>query len=115
MAFERFTQTGQRFKPKVSIWGKGGQIGFNQGAVNRYGLGNYRHAILFYDRENNRIGIKFTNDEKEEGVLKFKPRATGAVIAGKAFMDYYGIDYTKTKNYDVVFDEENELYIVNLA
>lgn len=115
MAFERFTQTGQRFKPKISIWGKGGQIGFNQGAINRYNLGSYQYAILFFDRENNKIGIKFTNDNKEEGVIKFKIRATGGVIAGKAFMDCYGIDYSKTKNFDMIFDEENGLYVINLA
>ncbi|MHB8066814.1 MAG: hypothetical protein ACYDIC_02825 [Desulfobaccales bacterium] len=114
MSFERFTQTGQRFKPKLSIWGKGGQIGFNKGAMNRFSFDNFRYAILFFDRENRRLGIKFTNDEKEEGIIKFNPRKTGAVIAGKAFLEYYNIDYSKTKTYDVVFDQENDLYIVNL-
>ena len=114
MSFEKFTQTGQRFKPKLSIWGKGGQIGFNQGAVKRFNFATYRYAILFFDREKKRIGIKFTNDEKEEGIIKFNIRKTGGVIPGKSFMDYYGIDYSKTKNYDVVFDDENQLYIVDL-
>lgn len=114
MAFEKFTQTGHRFKPKISIWGKGGQIGFNQGAISRYNLGSYRYAILFFDRENKRIGLRFTNDENEEGIIKFNTRKTGGVIPGKAFMDYYGIDYSKTKKFDMVFDEENEMYIVNL-
>jgi hypothetical protein len=114
MAFEKFTQTGQRFKPKISIW-EGGQIGFNQGAMKRYKLDNFQYAILFFDREENRIGIKFTNTEKEEGVIKFNHRKTGGVISGKAFLDFYDIDYTKTKkNLDVVFDEANDLYVINL-
>ncbi len=112
MPFEKFTQAGQSFKPKMSIWGNGGQIGFNQGAMKKFKLDIYKYAILFFDRENKRIGIKFTNDEKEEGINKFN--AKRGVIPGKAFMDYYGVDYSKTKPYDVVFDEENELYIVNL-
>jgi hypothetical protein len=114
MPFEKFTQTRHRFKPKLSIWGKGGQIAFNQGAIDRYNLRNYQYAILFFDREKNRMGIKFTNNENEEGAIKFKIRTTGGVIPGKAFLDYYGIDYSETKNYDVEFDKENDLYIVNL-
>jgi hypothetical protein len=114
MAFQRFTQTGQRFKPKISIW-DGGQIGFNQGAMKRFNLHNFQYAILYFDQDKNRIGIKFTNEEKEEGSLKFNHRKTGGVISGKAFLDFYGIDYSKTrKNLDVVFDDENELYVITL-
>jgi hypothetical protein len=114
MAFEKFTQTGQRFKPKISIW-EGGQIGFTQGAIKRFNLDYFNYAILFYDRERKKIGIKFTNEEKEEGVIKFNHRKTGGVISGKAFLDFYGIDYSKTiKNLDLLFDDENELYVINL-
>jgi hypothetical protein len=114
MPFEKFTQTGQRFNPKISIW-EGGQIGFNQGAITRYNLENYKFAILFFDRENKRIGIKFTNNEKEEGIIKFNQRKTGGVISGKAFLDYYDINYSQTiKNLDIFFDKENEIYVVNL-
>ncbi len=114
MAFVKFTQTGQRFRPKISIW-EGGQIGFNQGAMKRFGLDNFQYAILFFDQEKNRIGIKFTNEDKEEGIIKFNHRKTGGVISGKAFLDFYGIDYSKTiKNLDLVFDTENELYVINL-
>jgi len=112
MAFERFTQIGQSFKPKISIWANGGQIGFNQGSMKRYRLEKYQYAIIFFDKENKRVGIKFTNDENEEGAIKFNPQR--GVISGKAFLDYYSIDYSKTKNYDVVFDQENDLYIINL-
>jgi len=112
--FERFTQTGHRFNPKVSIWKKGGQISFNQGAMDRFQLKNYRNAILHFDREGKRIGIYLTNEEKEPGIMKFKIRKTGGVISGKAFLEYYSIDYSKTKTYDVVFDQENNFYIINL-
>jgi len=112
--FEKFTQTGQRFNPKVSIWKKGGQISFNQGAIDRFQLKNYQKAVLYFDREGRRIGIYFTNDEKEPGIIKFKIRKTGGVISGKSFLEFYGIDYSKTKTYDVVFDQENKLYVINL-
>ena len=112
MAFERFTEIGQSFKPKISIWANGGQIGFNQGAMKKYKLENYQYAILFFDKENKRIGIRFTNDENEEGANKFNH--VRGVISGKAFLDCYGIDYSKTNRYDVAFDQEDDLYIINL-
>jgi hypothetical protein len=114
MPFERFTQTGQRFKPKISIWSKGGQMGLNQGAIVKYNLDNYRYAILFFDREIKRIGIKFTNEENEEGVINFKTRKTGGVIPAKSFLDFFGIDYSETRKYDLIFDEKSKLYIVDL-
>ncbi len=115
MAYEKFTQTGQRFNPKISIW-EGGQIGFNQGAIKRFNLNKFRFAILFFDREKNRIGVKFTNDQKEEGAIPFNHRKTGGVISAKAFMDFFGIDYSKTrKNLDVFFDDEHGLYAINLG
>jgi hypothetical protein len=80
--------------------------------MRRYNLNNFQYSILFFDRDKKRMGIKLTNDEKEEGIIKFNSKR--GVISGKAFLDYYAIDYSETKNYDVTFDQENGLYIVNL-
>lgn len=113
MAFEKFTKTGQRFKPKVSIWSRG-QIGISQGALERFKLHDYNYVILFYDRDNKIIGFKFTNEESEDGAIKLSVRNTGGVISGRAFLEYYGIDYSKTKQYDMIYDEGNELYVISL-
>jgi hypothetical protein len=112
MAFERFTKTGGRgYIPKVSIWGKG-QIGFNQGAVNKFNLNNFEYAVLFYDSENKKIGMKFTND-KENGIVKLVKRAgSGISMSAKAFLDFYGIDYSEKKRYTLSYDKENDLYIL---
>lgn len=114
MPFEKFTKTrGRGYFPKVSIWSKG-QIGFNQGAVDKFNLSNFEYAILFYDKENQKIGIKFTN-EKEEGVVKVVKRpGSGMSFSAKAFLDFYGIDYlSKQKKYMLHYDRENNLYILN--
>jgi len=113
MAFERFTRTGRGYKPKVSIWSRG-QIGFNQGAVERFELKNYKYAILFIDAETSRIGIKFTNDENEEGITKLTKRAGGISFSARAFLDFNDIDYSKTTRYNVDYDKEDELYIIQL-
>jgi hypothetical protein len=110
MAFERFTKTGSRgYAPKVSIWTRG-QIGFNQGAVERYNLNNFNYAILFYDKEERQIGIKFTNDPAEEGANKIIKGKTSIFISTKAFLDYYNIAHVKTVKYDFEYNGETDLY-----
>jgi hypothetical protein len=115
MAFQRFTRTGTRgYTPKASIWSRG-QIGFNQGAAKKLKLGDYEYAILFYDADTRKIGINFTNDESEEGATKLSKRvAGGASISAKAFLDFYGIEHPETKKYDIDFDEDNKLYVIQL-
>jgi len=114
MAFEKFTKIRSRgYFPKVSIWGKG-QLGFNQGAVGKYGLENFEYAILFYDKENHKIGVRFTK-EKEEGATKLIKRpGSGLSFSAKAFLDFYAIDYlSKTIKYNIHYDKENKLYILD--
>jgi len=113
MAFERFSERGRGYKPKVSIW-KRGQIGFNQGAVKRFDLDKYQYAVLFFDAENKRIGFKFTNDVDEDGISKLTVKDTGAIMSAKSFLDFHEIDYEETRKYDIGYDEKEKLYVVKL-
>lgn len=111
MTFEKFTKVGGRgYTPKAAIW-KRGQIGFNQGAVRRYNLKDYNFAILFYDKDQKKIGVKFVSDANEEGANKIVKGQTGIFMSAKAFLDYYQISYTETKRYDVEYDEKNDFYV----
>jgi len=113
MTFERFTKIrGRGYTPKASIWGKG-QIGFNKGATERYNLDNFEYAVLFYDKENQKIGVRFTN-KKEDGIVKIVKRTgSGLSLSAKAFLDFYNIDYSKKTKYNLIYDNENDLYILN--
>jgi hypothetical protein len=114
MAFEKFTKTrGRGYSPKVSIWSKG-QIGFNEGSLLRFSLKQFEYVVLFYDKENRKIGIRFTN-EKEDGIVKFIKRKTGgASISAKAFLDFYNIRPSENKKYDVYYNKDDDLYIINV-
>lgn len=110
MPFEKFIMTGRSYKPKASIRANG-QIGLNLGAIEKFKLDKYKYAILFFDKENKQIGIKLTNNE-EEGICKLQVRKSNAAISGKAFLDYYSIDYSKTKKHEAVWDEKEKMIIV---
>ena len=114
MAFEKFTLKGKSFRPKISLR-KNGHIGFNQAAIEKFSMTRYDYAVLFYDRENKKIGIKLTNDA-EEGACKLKVKETNAYVAAKAFLDYYGIDYSKrqTQRSDVALDEELQMLVASI-
>lgn len=114
MAFEKFTLTGRGFRPKVSIW-KRGQIGFNQGAMRALNLEDFDYVVFYYDPESKRVGLELTNDESAEGASKLKKRTTGASVGAKAFLDYYQLDYEKTKSYPIQLDKESKLWVIDLT
>ena len=115
MGFVKFTKTGSRLDtPKVSIWTRG-QIGFNQGATLEFGLDSYKYAILYFDEDDNKIGIEFTNDKTSEGANKLVQRKnSGVSFSATAFLKTYKVDYSETKQYNVIHDEGSGLYVVDL-
>lgn len=114
MSFEKFTKTGRGFRPKISIWSRG-QIGFNQGAMRWLNVESFGYVIFYYDADTKRVGFELTNDEHAEGANKIKVRQTGASVGAKAYLDYYRIDYRKTRSYDVELDKASNLYVVDLT
>lgn len=115
MGFVKYTKTGSRLGlPKISIWTRG-QIGFNNAAMAEYGVTSYKYAVVYYDEDENRIGITLTDDDKEEGISKLVHRKGGGVsFSAMSFLKSYKIDYTKTKRYDFEYDNENKMFIINL-
>jgi hypothetical protein len=113
MGFERFVKPGRIYTPSVSIWSRG-QISFNQGCAIKYSLGTYKYAVLFYDRENRRIGIKFTSDEAENGAIAITKGRTGFILSGNAFLGYYDIPHETTRKYAFKYDDAEEIYVVDL-
>lgn len=110
--FEKFTKTGRNFKPKISIR-KRGQMGFNNGAVNRYKIDDFDFVILYMSKGRDKIAIRLTNDEKEEGAIRIMKKTGNYSFAGKAFLDYYDAKYEDTKSYNLEWDNENEVLIFN--
>jgi hypothetical protein len=113
MPFERYVKSGRTYRPTASLWSRG-QIGLNRGAVQRFKILEYKFAVLYYDSENKRIGIKLTNDENEAGVMGIVRGATGVFISAISFLEFHNIDHTKTRKYAVDYDEDEKLYVIDL-
>ena len=114
MAFERFTGTGRSYASRVSV-SKAGLISFNNGATKRFRIDERPYAVLFYDAEENRMGIMLTDNAEEAGARKIRLRESGADVAAKVFFDYYGVAVDETMVYEPTLDEEGEMVIIDLG
>ncbi|MBI5074499.1 MAG: hypothetical protein HZB62_04950 [Nitrospirae bacterium] len=113
MAFEKFIKKGTASAAKVSIR-KNGTIGFTSGAITMFELEKYKFAVFYYDKADKKIGIKLTSD-KEEGSYKLQLKKSAGFIAAVAFLNYYGIDFSKKVNYTAEWDAKNKMIVISLA
>lgn len=96
--FERFTEVNKSFSARITIR-QNGQIGFNGGARNQYGVASHRFAVLFFDRNSKAVGILLTDNEQEPGALRITSTKQNTFIAGRPFLELYGISYEKSRRF----------------
>jgi len=116
--FERFTRVGGSFAAKMTIR-KGGHLGWSQGAAKKFGVnGEGYFAVFYYHQEKQLMGIKVTRNSEEDGAVKiqWRKQAGGAVIqcSLRSFLDYYEIDYSKTRSFVPELDAPSGLILIRL-
>jgi hypothetical protein len=114
MPFERFTEVGRVFRPRASLRSNG-QIGFNHGCVKRFDMAAFSHAVLFYDVETKRIGVKLTNDKDEPGASTLITRSGNGTLSARSFLEYYHLTPKKTTQYDIERDSPSGLLVIGVA
>ena len=119
MAFEKFKMSLSKrqgsFSPQVTIR-KTGILSFNNIAILNYQIDNYKYAVFYYDKENNKIGFRLTNDDSEEGIqeLTQNKKINSIYIFARTFFNYFKIDLTKSRHYDLLKSEDNEILYITL-
>ncbi len=112
MGFERFTKIRSSYAPKVSIR-TNAQLGFSQGMVKKYNMGEFKFCELYFNKDENKIGLKLTNDDDGK-VANIFIKENNCFISAKTFMDYYEIPYKETRSYVAVKDDSSGLIIIDL-
>lgn len=102
--FVRFTDTGVSFCARVTIRQRTGQIGFNSGSINRYGIRKYKYAVLYMDEEQQVVGIELANAEAD-GAVEIKQQRSNTYIAAKSFLDKFAVDYSVSRRFDLRKDD----------
>jgi hypothetical protein len=115
--FIKFNGVYPRGDSKIGI-NKSGLIRLSAGFCHRTNILRYKNVVLYYDKKNTAVALKFTNN-KEEGILKVTKDRTGGTVSAISFIkannlglkDYSGrFDVKKTKIQGI-----GEVFIINLS
>lgn len=114
MAFELFTKKGGRTSsPRVTI-AKAGYIGLNSACMDKYFRGK-GFVQLYWDKEKQIIGIKHV-DKEIEGAFTLTSggeRRPGS-IAGRSFLKYYEIDFSKSRSFYPDWNEKEDMLLIKI-
>ena len=113
MSFQRFTEDARCNCALISIW-KNGYYGFNKGSIKEYNIKDYSYGILFYNNRDQKVGFRFTVDGTEGGAIKLNIRESNILVYAKKFLDYFSIDYSKSKRFYLEYDDKEDMYVFNL-
>jgi hypothetical protein len=112
MAFERFVcETSRGNESFASHYVSSGVINISAFAAKRYNLTSYKGVILFYDKEQNRIGFEFVNNQDTEGFKCVKHRRGNCVVSGLAFMKHFKLATFNRKPFQKLKDS---FFIIDL-
>lgn len=92
--WKKFESVNTRLEHRLTIT-KSGYVGFPNKYYNDNGIVNFKYAIFYYSPSENAVGVRFSNDEKEKGLIKihhYKDNKGGWVSA-KNFFKTNGIDF----------------------
>lgn len=113
MRFEKFTSYGRGFRPVCSIRANA-QIGFNRGAIHRYGL-SQGFAVLYFSKDDNVIGVQPVADANVEGATKLIVKDNNAYLSARSFLEYYNIPYgDEAKQYSAEWSDEHNMVLIDL-
>ena len=115
MGFEEFDRKGsKRGVPKIRI-SSNGQLILNAACIREYISKGFSQAILFTDKESNKIGIKPIEKELDNSfTISYGPGKKIGSISGNSVLKHMNINYKKAENYAPEWDNEKKMIIIDL-
>lgn len=115
MAFEKWRGTTRTSGPLLSVR-QGGFLGLNKSAIEEYELRRFGYVALHFDPATGRIGLKFSKTNEESAkrlIVRQAGTSLSCTIAGKAFLDYWGVD--RTKPFSAPLTKEKGLFVADVS
>lgn len=121
--FIKHTQVGKRFEERITVT-RARTIGLPTQFYKDNDVANYKYVVLFYEKDKNMIGIKFTN-EKEDGAIAIAKHNNGygGYVSATSFFKINRIntkkyagryEYEKKSLRQLGLDEDGVLFIIKL-
>tara|TARA_Y100000310_G_C20357400_1_gene657338 strand:+ start:33 stop:407 length:375 start_codon:yes stop_codon:yes gene_type:complete len=112
MSFELFTETRIRRQPGYDVsLGAKGDMHFPRSTVEKYNMGRYVYALLYFDRSTKRVGIKLTSETDNPGARKISRAASTMKISAKGFCNRFEIGPEHAGPYNMEYDREQQMLI----
>ena len=105
--FKKYIYKGRSGTPKVSIR-KCGQIAFNAGAVQKYDLDVFKFVMVYVSDNKKRIAVRFTNNDKESGLIKVQSRPGSFAFSARNFLVLNDVNWSKTVNFDFTWEDKEK-------
>lgn len=74
----------------------------------------YKRTFLLFDRKTRAVGFRPSNEEKGTYALTRQRGVNYVTIAGAAFLKYYGIAHRQRASYEVSWDRNVKLAMIDL-
>jgi hypothetical protein len=114
MAFEKFVPPqAAGTRPRATIR-PSGLISFDAASVAAFGLESVKFAILFFDKTRKFIGVKLTNNGKEEGVLTLSRRRRSVSLKSPQFFHQYGLSIDDSRRFEVTRAKADGMLIIDV-
>jgi len=122
--FVQHIATGKRFEDRITVT-RSRSIGLPTQFFADNKIGDFKYAVLFYDKSSSAVGIYFTNDESTKGKITItrNNQGYGGHILATSFFKANRInvkkfsgryDYQKKALKELGIDRDGEMYIIEL-
>ena len=114
MSFKRYNGECVLKAPVVTLT-KRGILQFSRAAIEKFEMWRYRFVELYYNSATVRAGITFTNKLPKQGgqLLKVYEKRY-ADISLRSFCDYYGIDHSAEREYELGYNDAEKIIVLEL-
>lgn len=112
MSFVKFERKGRASKPMIGI-GRHGTITINDICYSKY-FKDAKNISFYYDPDRKIIGMKPETTENN-ATYPMRIQATGgAVISGRGFLRYFGIELNKATRFEPRWNEQEKFVEIDI-
>ena len=115
MAYEVFERIIKRVTSPMLTISSLGRLSFNTAASETLHKKAVVDVLLMWDKESRKMAIRSINKKDDRSYrMRFSRRNKAAGFAAKAFLEYIGYDYSASKAFPCVWNEDQGMFEISL-
>src|SRR3989304_4608484 len=115
MAFEIFTRKIKRIGSPGATMSKMGRFALNKTATVKLEGDAVENVLLLWDKDRRIIGVRpITKKDARSYKIHYDKRGGGSGFSAKTFFDYIGYDYTVTRTFPAIWNEQEMAFLIEI-